>query len=144
MKKHPCVRSGRFFLGLILVALMTALSSTSISQTALAADPGVWTVKAPMPTARTYQAVESINGLIYVVGGLSGTTTLNVVEVYDPVANSWSTKTAMTTGRYAAASGVINGKLYVAGGYRRENNQIFNTLEVYDPATATMCVRCVL
>lgn len=141
MRKHPCVHSSRIFIGLMLAVLMTALSAASISQTALAADPGSWTVKAPLPTARFQPVVEPINGLIYVVGGINGTTTLNVLEVYDPATNSWSTKAAMPTVRYGAASGVINGKLYVAGGYNRAANQFFNTLEVYDPATNTWTAR---
>ena len=57
MRKHPCVRSGIFFLGLMLATLMTALSATSISQTVLAADPGAWAVKAPMPTPRIFPVV---------------------------------------------------------------------------------------
>ena len=139
MRKHPCVRSGIFFLGLMLATLMTALSATSISQTVLAADPGAWAVKAPMPTPRIFPVVEAINSLIYVVGGAIGSTALNVVEVYDPSTNSWSTRAAMPTARVAAASGVINGKLYVAGGSIA--GTALNILEVYDPATNTWATK---
>lgn len=135
MGTYTCVRFINRLAKPITSALMAVLSITLFCQIALAADPGVWTVKAPMPTPRLHPAVESINGLIYVVGGLNSTTSLNVLEVYDPVTNTWVPKTGMPTVRHGAASGVINGKLYVVGGGMM--SQIFNVLEVYDPVTNT-------
>ncbi|MFN8005005.1 MAG: kelch repeat-containing protein [Acidobacteriota bacterium] len=135
MGTYTCVRFINRLAKPITSALMAVLSITLFCQIALAADPGVWTVKAPMPTARIHPVVESINGLIYVAGGLNSTTSLNVLEVYDPVTNTWTPKAGMPTVRSGAASGVINGKLYVVGGGNNVTRQVFNVLEVYDPVT---------
>jgi len=45
----------------------------------------------------------------------------------------WTTKASIPTYRPGSAGGIIDGKLYVAGGY--DTVDLFNTLEVYDPAT---------
>jgi N-acetylneuraminic acid mutarotase len=59
---------------------------------------------------------------------------LNVLRVYDPVADTWDTTgTPMPTAREAMATGVIAGKLYVAGGTINNGTQT-NVLEVYDPS----------
>jgi uncharacterized protein (TIGR03437 family) len=113
----------------------------SFGQVAFAAEPGVWTVKAPLPTARVHPVVENINGLIYVAGGLNNSSSLNLLEVFDSATNSWSTKAGMPTVRSGAGSGVINGKLYVVGGGSSVTNQFFNVLEVYDPTTNTWATK---
>ena len=42
-----------------------------------------------MRYARMYCSVAVLDGRLYAVGGLDGTTTLDVVEVYDPERNVW-------------------------------------------------------
>lgn len=69
-------------------------------------DPAMntWSSAAPMPTARAYLGAAERQGLIYTIGGLIGTAPVpgnmtNVVEVYDPLADSWCADNPMPTPR---------------------------------------------
>lgn len=89
-----------------------------------------WVEKRRMPTI-FFGGVAAApgNGKIYTFGGyVSG----NVVQEYDPVANSWKLKRPMPTPRYGLAAVALNGKVYVLGGSGPSG-----ALEIYDPATDT-------
>ncbi len=142
------IATNRILVGAILCALITLCASVKFIQTAsartataaLMPNTGAWATKTSMPTARPHPMSGVINGLLYVAGGyaVSGAnvvTELNVLEVFDPAANSWTTKAPMPTARHGGASAAISGKLYVAGGCLQAGNQFTNVLEVYDPAT---------
>ncbi|NXF52125.1 KLH18 protein, partial [Oceanites oceanicus] len=74
----------------------------------------------------------SIAGLIYAVGGLnSAGDSLNVVEVFDPIANRWEKCQPMTTARSRVGVAVVNGLLYAIGGY--DGQLRLSTVEVYNP-----------
>ncbi|XP_058035937.1 kelch-like protein 18 isoform X3 [Ahaetulla prasina] len=81
----------------------------------------------------------SIPGLIYAVGGLNSAAnfyagdSLNVVEVFDPVANHWEKCQPMTTPRSRVGVAVVNGLLYAIGGY--DGQWRLSTVEIYDPET---------
>ncbi|NWR94247.1 KLH18 protein, partial [Furnarius figulus] len=76
----------------------------------------------------------SIAGLIYAVGGLnSAGDSLNVVEVFDPIANRWEKCQPMTTARSRVGVAVVNGLLYAIGGY--DGQLRLSTVEVYNPET---------
>ncbi|XP_070585343.1 kelch-like protein 18 isoform X2 [Erythrolamprus reginae] len=81
----------------------------------------------------------SIAGLIYAVGGLNSAAnfyagdSLNVVEVFDPVANHWEKCQPMTTARSRVGVAVLNGLLYAIGGY--DGQWRLSTVEVYNPET---------
>ncbi|XP_043921965.1 kelch-like protein 18 isoform X1 [Protopterus annectens] len=83
----------------------------------------------------------SIAGLIYAVGGLNSAAnfyagdSLNVVEVFDPVANCWERCQPMTTARSRVGVAVVNGLLYAIGGYDGQSR--LSTVEVYNPDTDT-------
>uniref|UniRef100_A0A8C7A1F4 Kelch like family member 18 n=1 Tax=Nothoprocta perdicaria TaxID=30464 RepID=A0A8C7A1F4_NOTPE len=83
----------------------------------------------------------SIAGLIYAVGGLNSAAnfyagdSLNVVEVFDPVANRWEKCQPMTTARSRVGVAVLNGLLYAIGGY--DGQLRLSTVEVYNPDTDT-------
>ncbi len=79
-------------------------------------------------------AVGSVNGILYAVGGLDLSGSLDVVEAYNPVTNTWSTKARMPTPRHGPAAGVLNDSLVVVGGADR-NEKGMATVEIYDPAT---------
>lgn len=97
--------------------------------------PGVWTTKAPMPTARYNLASGVVNGILYAVGGgRSNASIVATVEAYDPVTNTWTTKAAMPTPRNMLGVGVVNGILYAVGGYW---GGPLATVQAYDPATNT-------
>ncbi|XP_071890048.1 kelch-like protein 18 isoform X1 [Anas platyrhynchos] len=79
----------------------------------------------------------SIAGLIYAVGGLNSAAnfyagdSLNVVEVFDPIANRWEKCQPMTTARSRVGVAVVNGLLYAIGGY--DGQLRLSTVEVYNP-----------
>ena len=89
---------------------------------------------------RTDPGIGVINGKIYVAEGwVNGNpdTSTNVLEVFDPVADSWTTAAPAGALRGAVASAVINNKLYVTGGRATFSAGNINTLEIYDPSTDT-------
>ncbi|XP_043543916.1 kelch-like protein 18 isoform X2 [Chiloscyllium plagiosum] len=76
----------------------------------------------------------SIAGLIYAVGGLnSAGDSLNVAEVFDPIANRWERCQEMTTSRSRVGVAMVNGLLYAIGGFDGQSR--LNTVEVYNPET---------
>jgi N-acetylneuraminic acid mutarotase len=85
-------------------------------------DPGsdTWTTRTPSTTARSYAAAGSISGKIYLAGGCIGSDCgpglTNLLEEYDPQADSWTTKQPMPSSRTLMVAGVIGNKFYVAGG----------------------------
>ena len=85
----------------------------------------------------TWPSVASLNGKLYVAGGVVGNTDTQALSVYDPATDSWSQEATMPTARENAAIAAFDGKLYVAGGQSRNPgaNPVPTNLEMYDPAT---------
>jgi N-acetylneuraminic acid mutarotase len=92
-----------------------------------------WTAVAPMPTPRSHLGVAVIDGIVYAVGGQSGTNHLATVEAYDPAANQWTTRAPMPYELGALAVVALGGKLYAIGGSGAYSG--LAAVEVYDPAT---------
>ena len=85
-----------------------------------------------MSVERSYCASMVVDGKIYAIGGCgSDLVPLNMVEVYDPQADSWQRVASMPCGVYDHAAAAMSDKIYVTGG---ETNQgIVNSAYVYDP-----------
>lgn len=101
---------------------------------------GTWSTVAPMPTARAELAAVSVGGKIYAIGGMVGGSASNVVEVYDPAANSWTTRAPLGTPRYGLAAVVgSDDRIYAIGGnYTSVSNPGASIVaEVYDPTANT-------
>ncbi len=105
-----------------------------------------WRARAPMPTPCNHMGGEAVNGKIYVIGGrLSGAFiiglpgNINLVQVYDPAADSWVTKTPMPTARSGLNTANLNGIIYAAGGEMQTGQYLsaFRAFEAYDPASDT-------
>ncbi len=103
-----------------------------------------WRARSPMPTPRNHATAGVVNGKVYVIGGRvgaafisAGSSNVDVVEEYDPAADTWgSARAKMPSARSAMASGVYGGRIYVSGG-EGQNAQMmytFRALEAYDPA----------
>jgi len=93
-----------------------------------------WTTKAPMPTARvTFLAASAVNGIIYVIGGVSGELALSTVEAYDPATDTWTDKAPMPTARVFLATSVVGGKIYAIGGRSSGHGAAMSTVEEYNP-----------
>jgi len=100
---------------------------------------------APLPVKRCSAIAETVNGKIYVIGGLEpmengqGTRVSGRNEMYDPATNTWTERSPMPTSRDHAFSGVVNNKIYVIGGRIGAGNipatSNIDIVEEYDPAT---------
>ena len=67
----------------------------------------------------------------------------DVVEEYDPVADTWGTvKQRMSTPRSGGGVATYNGRIYVGGGewISRDLMASFRALEAYEPATDTWTI----
>ena len=79
-----------------------------------------------MPTARDDFGFGVVNGIIYAIDGDDNgfndyyriSCCVNLVEAYDPVANSWSTVTNTLTVRDDFAASVVDSKIYAMAGSR--------------------------
>ena len=96
----------------------TASSTETNSVFYYSANANTWTPAASMPIAVAGSgAARGVDGKFYVVGGVSGGVTLNVVQIYDPAANSWAITTPLPQNLSAMAMGVDSlGRLIVMGG----------------------------
>ena len=103
-----------------------------------------WSSRQSMPTARNHAFGGVVNGKIYVIGGRTGhgfitaATNTDLVEEYDPAADTWGAlKARMPTARSGGGWGTHNGKIYVAGGEVATAQLVaaFRAVEAYDPAT---------
>src|SRR2546426_11013375 len=75
-----------------------------------------WTTKASMPTPRYDSAVAVVNGILYVVGGIAGATSVATVEAYDPTTDSWTTKASLPIPLGGPGAASLSGVLYSFGG----------------------------
>jgi N-acetylneuraminic acid mutarotase len=95
-----------------------------------------WATAASMPTGRAELAAASLNGVIYAIGGLTGSSlsyqATNALEAYNPTTNQWTAETPMPTARSLLAAASVNGLIFAVGGFG-----YLNTVEAYDPPTNT-------
>jgi N-acetylneuraminic acid mutarotase len=94
-----------------------------------------WVKDKPMPLARSEAVGATLNGKLYILGGLDsrGRSTTEV-QVYNPLNQKWGTSAPMPKPVDHAAVATFGGKLYlVGGGQLRE--ALSNKLFIYDPIT---------
>lgn len=108
-----------------------------------------WRARAPMPTQRNHAVAGAVGNKVYVIGGRVGgafitgpSTNTDIVEEYDPAANTWSFRAKMPTPRSAMAAGVHQGRIYVSGGEYQDARMMatYRALEAYDAAKNTWSV----
>jgi hypothetical protein len=83
-------------------------------------DPVAGTVTAltSVPTAVQFHGAVAWNDtLIYVLGGQSGATYYDLVQIYDPANDAWTSGTPMPSTNRSLACGIFGNYIYVAGGY---------------------------
>ncbi len=104
-----------------------------------------WTTTTVMLSGTYGMDAVTIGDKIYIPGGNVSTVApnapgprLDLLQIYDPVAETWSLGASLPySGGLAYASGVAyNGELYVIGGLDA-NAQFTNTLYIYNPASDT-------
>jgi N-acetylneuraminic acid mutarotase len=98
---------------------------------------GVWTEKAPMPTARSGGVAVAHGGKIYVAGGRVPRG--NDFAAFDHLANKWEELPPLPSQRNHIAGAAINGRIHIVGG--RLGNGLSplksDAHEVFDPQTKT-------
>jgi N-acetylneuraminic acid mutarotase len=129
----------------ILYVIGGEVSSTGVANQGIyianvyAFDPatGMWTEKAPMPTARSAGAAAVVDGKIYVAGGRPPRG--HDFAVYDPATDTWTVLPDVPTQRNHLAVAAVDGKVYVVGGRfgGGVGSEMTGIVEVYDPAAGT-------
>ena len=121
-----------------------SMTATGFRITITRKSTGLWTALAPLPAARSSFAAGAAGGLVYAVGGKSGTSTLKSVQAYDPGTNSWSAKAGLPAARYdPSGAATIAGVLYVAGG-RNAAGAPTRTLYAYNASANSWTTRAPL
>ena len=135
MKKFVC----RFGIFLILLGLVfTPLPVFAAEENAEGEPAPAWEYVDIPDTAdlklRLHSTV-SLNGLIYIIGGLSNGSYSTRTTVYNPKTNEFHSAGEMTDARGQFGCVVYQGKIYSFGG--SGNSKMPNTVEVFDPKTET-------
>jgi len=120
--------------GYTLVASAAGLDAVSSAAFDITCTTSCWTVKAPIPTRRTFAGSGVLDGQLYVVGGLGAQGRTASVEAYDPATNAWTTRAPLPTPRAELAVGVVNGILYAVGG-SVSGADATGIVDAYDPTT---------
>ena len=95
--------------------------------------PSRWEARAQMPTPRGRFAQVSVDGLIYVIGGLGDEGWIDRVEVYDPAQDDWSRRAPMPVALANIQAAAIDGLIYVVGGLDADD-EVRRDVWRYDPA----------
>ena len=102
-------------------------------------DPGSdrWHSRQELPLPLTGIGVCSLNGQVYVTGGMSDSyLSRNSVYRYDPVMDSWTRVADMLNPRYRHIAVEVDGKMYAIGGINNNSSPSgLKSAEVYDPAS---------
>jgi N-acetylneuraminic acid mutarotase len=102
-----------------------------------------WRERRPLLVARNHHAVAAVGDKLYAIGGRigsafisSGSNNIDLVEMYDPAADTWTPRERMPTPRSAIGAAVYNGRILVPGGEVQDRRYLaaFKAVEVYDPA----------
>lgn len=100
---------------------------------------GKFSKKANTITQRKSATSSIVDGLVYYIGGFTGSMYTNINEVYDPKTEQVTTKATMPTSRQAHVASVINKCIYCIGG--GENVDPTGINEMYDTITNTWHVK---
>jgi N-acetylneuraminic acid mutarotase len=98
-----------------------------------------WELGPPLPRPLHHTMAAMEDGKLYVAGGRFGggvgSEMTDVVEIYDPVANTWSAGARMLAPRAGVTAIAANGCLYLIGGEGNDASErgVFDLNERYDP-----------
>jgi len=90
-----------------------------------------WNSLLTMPTVRSDFGAAEVNGVVYCIGGYTGTWS-NKNEAYDISTNTWSTKANLPVAIAGCYAVTINNKVYVIGG---TNGNTVTYFYEYNPLT---------
>lgn len=93
---------------------------------------GIWSEESEMPAPNGAGAAVTVDGRIFVAGGVPDGTAL---FVYDPGSNAWQVLSGMSKPREHLAAVAFEDKVWAIGG--RWEGDMRRTLEIFDPSTGT-------
>lgn len=101
-----------------------------------------WSVRAPMNVARTEFALTTLaSDAVLATGGAVNNVATNIVERYDPTANTWASTTSMLSARRAhLTTRLASGNVLVIGGFDA-SGALIRTVELFDPTAGTWATR---
>ena len=137
------MRSWKPLFRLMVVFVIVTVACLAAQAQALPFDVTWQGVKPPVPNGSQWMAECTLNGKIYLFGGLSSTAavssfTLGTTQIFDPSTQSWTMGADMPTARYLATAVAVDGKIYVMGGRTLSatgSGGPVSANEVYDPST---------
>ncbi|HEY88831.1 MAG TPA: hypothetical protein G4N98_03735 [Thermoflexia bacterium] len=100
----------------------------------LASHADSWQELPPLPVRRARCGVATLDGRLYVVGGLTAEGTTNRLESYQITAERWEEHAPRPLALANVQAGVLGGKLLVPGGCDAEGQPV-SIVHRYDPAT---------
>jgi N-acetylneuraminic acid mutarotase len=97
-----------------------------------------WQAVTPMPESRAAAAAATVDGSVYIIGGMGGpgdesSSMVEEMLVYDVASDSWMVEPGPPTPREHVTAAVVGGRIYVVGGRGHEGNTA--VAEAYDPAS---------
>lgn len=126
-------RPNSIILGALFVSFL--LSTTLIGPVHSTGDR--WSAKKSIASGRTYSGATTLNGRIYVIGGLD--TSLHVLssnDVYDPTSDTWTSLAPLRIPTALVGVVSVDGRVYSIGGLSWHGNKDYSlsgSVEVYDP-----------
>ena len=123
--------------------VLGALMDTQFNQLALCweYDPmtDTWSsIESMGAHARGAAAVATLDGRIYVAGGLRNGQAVTDFSVYDPATGSWNHQLApMPTGRDHLVAAAVDGRFYAISGRSVALGNLIGRVDAYDPVTDT-------
>jgi len=97
-----------------------------------------WTVLPDMPSGRALGYARSIDGAVYVAGGLNAAwPSSNGVWKFDPARNKWATRASMPAPRAGAGAAVLGNKIYTFGGIGGHGYISETSFYTYEPSSDT-------
>ncbi len=107
-----------------------------------------WTALAPLPIGLNHHWAETVNGIVYSIGGQQGhdgpITYLDVVYAYDPNNDTWNQVASLPRPRshIESSTSVHDNKIIVAGG--RDGAFFFDNIVIYDPVADAWTALCTM
>nr|XP_033771289.1 actin-binding protein IPP isoform X5 [Geotrypetes seraphini] len=96
-------------------------------------EENLWQLVGSMPLPRYYFGCCEMQGLIYVIGGISNEgIELRTAEIYNPITKQWAPLPSMETRRAYLGVATLNDCIYAVGGWN-EREDALSTVEKYSP-----------
>ncbi len=129
------ITSGLIILLIIAIAVLPKNNNPATSIQSPTSTPRVQWFQLPgLPTPRQGLAVINYDNQIYAIGGEASDGISNVVERFNPLANSWTALSPKPTKVTDISAATIGGLIYVPGG-KLESGMPTDITEVYNPLT---------